>query len=99
MKKSAIDFIEAQLKAVDFFIAYSKDVNNCIFLYDDDIPTVYIKLFKTLYRVVSRDQTLDKKWKTDTMLKMSGLIHRKGTLAFIRKQVKYLKEKKLEGRE
>jgi len=99
MKKSAIEFIEAQLKAVDVFIAYSRDVKNCIFLYDDSVPTIYMKLFKTLYRVVSQDQTLDQKWKKDTMLKMSGLIHRKGTLAFIRKQVKYLKEKKLEGRE
>ena len=46
MKKSAIDFIEAQLKAVDVFISYSKDVKNCIFLYDDSIATIYMKLLK-----------------------------------------------------
>ena len=46
MKKSAIDFIEAQLKAVDVFIAYSREVKNCIFLYDDSIATIYMKLLK-----------------------------------------------------
>lgn len=94
MKISAIEFIKAQLKAVDVFIAYSRDVKNFIFLYDDSVPTIYMRLFKTLYRVVSQDQALDEKWKKDTMIKMSGLIHRKGTLTFIRKQVRYLKEKK-----